>query len=402
VLFLALTTVLASGGGERALDTVVLTDGERLEGHVLYEGPAALTLRVGSRERELPLESVADVRSVARSLRLLLDQYAFVDGTDARQMLDLARFSRARELDGLAEVFALRALEIAEDDATAHEFLGHIKRGKSWYVRDGNHSVRYEDLPELRGDWKGAWEIHTPHYDVRTNLSLREALDAAMDLELFYREFYDRFGKELELREVVLRMPTQIHADSGSFPELAGDRTAYFDPARMTTYVNAERGYMRNLIFHEACHQLLYATAVSPEHSSRARGCLPAWLDEGLASWFEMVQTGPAGHAVFEDRRQSAHYMTVHQTATKPYDLSRVLTFGAEDFHASSRVDLKYAQSYTLVEFFMRGDFYRHRESFFAVLRGAYAGKCTSSDVRGAMVVGADEFEAAWNAYVGR
>ena len=402
MLLFFLTAALAPGGVERALDTVVLADGERLEGYVLYEGPETLTLRVGSRERELPVKSIAEVRSVSRSLGLLLDQYAFVDGNDGRQMLDLARFSRARKLDGLAEVFALRALEINEDDVAAHEFLGHSRRGKSWYVRDGNRSVRYEDLAELCSDWKSAWQVRTPHYDLRTNTSLREALDAAMDLELFYREFYDRFGKELRLREIVTRMPTQIHADGGSFPALAGDRTAYFDPSGMTTYVNAERGYVRGLVFHEASHQLLYATAVSPELSADARGCLPAWLDEGLASWFETVQSGPAGHAVFEDRRQSAHYMTLHRTTAKPYDLSRVLTFGTDDFHASSRVDLKYAQAYTLVEFFLRGDFYRHRESFFAVLRGVYAGKCTSADVRAAMAVDADDFEAAWNAHVGR
>jgi hypothetical protein len=226
-------------------------------------------------------------------------------------------------------------------------------------------------------------------------------LDIAMDLELFYRAFYERFGKELELCEIVRLMPVHVHADGKSFPDLAGGRMPYFDPSLMTVIVTAEAGYLRNLLIHEATHQLLYATAVSAEHSARAKGCLPGWLDEGLSCWFESIQTGPPGRVVFEDRRQSAHHQTVHRTAERPYDFSRVLTFGPEDFHASTRADLKYAQCYTLVEFFLRGDHFAHRDSFFAVLRSAYGGNCSSQDVRQTLNVAPDEFERAWKAHVG-
>lgn len=387
--------------GERPLDVVVLKNGTELEGHVLREGDEGLLLRVGTRERTIPAVEVGEVRSVARSLALVLEHYARTEITSAVQVLDLARFARSRGLEGLAEVFALRALQAEPESAAAHEFLGHRLRGERWYANDGSRSLPFADLQELRKDWGSAWEVATPHYALRSNLPLVQVLDIAMDLELFYQAFYARFGEELELCEIVRLMPVHVHADGASFPDLVGKRMPYFDPLLMTVIVTAETGYLRDLLVHEATHQLLYATAVSAEHSARAKGCLPGWLDEGLACWFDAIQTGPPGRAEFDDRRQSAARMALHRSADRPYDLSRVLTFATEDFHATTNLALKYAQCYTLVEFFLRGDYFAHRDSFFAVLRGAYGGNCSSQDVRQALTVAPEEFERAWKAYVG-
>jgi hypothetical protein len=390
------------GEDERPLDVVVLKDGSELEGHVLREGDQELLLLVGTRERTIPAAEVGEVRSVARSLALVLEQYTRTEITSVLQVLDLARFARARGLEGLAEIFALRALESQPESAAAHEFLGHRLRSERWYASDGSRSLPFEELRELRKDWGSPWEVATPHYALRSNLPLGQVLDVAMDLELFYQAFYARFGDGLELREIVRPMPVHVHADGVSFPDLVGNRMPYFDPGLMTVIVTAEAGYLRDLLIHEATHQLLYATAVSAEHSPRAKGCLPGWLDEGLACWFEVIQTGPPGRAEFDDRRRSAYRMAIHRSAERPYDLSRVLTFGTDDFHATSNLDLKYAQCYTLVEFFLRGDYFAHRDSFFAVLRSAYGGNCSSQDVRQALTVTPEEFERAWEAYVGQ
>jgi hypothetical protein len=349
----------------------------------------------------IPLGEVREVRSVARDLAQLLELFEQSQPSSAEPMLDLARFARARELAGLAEVFALRALVADPDKGEAHELLGHELRGKRWQVREEGRWIPFDELGEVRADWQSAWRLRTPHYDVRTNLTLLEAFEIALDLELFYREFFGLFGKQLELNEIVLPLPVHVHATRKSFPELVGARS-YFDRALTTVITTAEGGAVRDSVLHEATHQLLYATAASPEHHPRAKGCLPSWLDEGLAVWFEVIQDGPPGRVTFDEKRSSLHYLTLHRAADKPYDLSRVLTFGSDDFHASTRIDLKYAEAYTLVEFFLRGDYYAHRESFFAVLRNAYGGNCSSQDVRRALTVGPEEFERAWEAHVGR
>jgi hypothetical protein len=289
-------------------------------------------------------------------------------------------------------------LVVEPDKAEAHEFLGHELRSKRWQVREEGRWIPFDELDEVRADWQSAWRVRTPHYDVRTNLTLAEAFEIALDLELFYREFYGRFAKELELDEIVRRLPVHVHANGKSFPELHG-RSAYYDPLLLAAIVNAEGGLARDAVLHEATHQLLHVTAV---WATRAKGCLPGWLDEGLAVWFEVVQDGPSGLVTFDEQRRSLHYLTVHRAADKPYDLSRVLTFATGDFHGSSRIDLKYAQAYTLVDFFLRGDYYAHRDSFFAVMRNAYAGNCASQDVRREMVVDPEDFEEAWEAHVGR
>jgi hypothetical protein len=79
-----------------------------------------------------------------------------------------------------------------------------------------------------------------------------------------------------------------------------------------------------------------------------------------------------------------------------------VLNFSTSDFHASSKVDLKYAEAYTLVHFFLHGDQGQHWEAFDEVLVGAYAGKCSSTYFEQCLDLPERDFEQAWHAYVGR
>ena len=77
-----------------------------------------------------------------------------------------------------------------------------------------------------------------------------------------------------------------------------------------------------------------------------------------------------------------------------------MLNFASGDFHDSSNVDLKHAQAYTLVHFLLHGDEGRHRAGFFAFLRGAYAGKASSTDFKSAIGAPMEELEAGWTAHV--
>src|SRR5262249_10941647 len=155
----------------------------------------------------------------------------------------------------------------------------------------------FSDLGRVRKEWKHAWELRTTHYRLATNLDLASACDLALELELYYRAFYARFGKALGLRDVTDPMPCEVHPDQAPHPA-TGDRMAYFDAVPRTVYELALGGLVLDALLHEATHQLLYCTAVEPR---KATGVIPAWLDEGLAEYMSSTRTGTPAHPVYRD-----------------------------------------------------------------------------------------------------
>lgn len=377
-------------------DVVELQDGSRVEGRVVFESDAKVVVRVGSRERELERGKVKNVSSVARSLRMALEQWGKIEDDDPVRTLDLARFCRGRGLEGEANVLAHRVLARAPENEEAHAFLGHEKRKDGWAVRDGKKRYLFAELGDVRKDWGEAWEFETTHYRLRTNLSLASACDMALELELFYREFFALFGTDLELFEIVKPMECQVHADRGSFPEASG-RIAYFDPECNVLFELAVSGYVLDVLLHEATHQILHNTTAE---TRGGLGEVPGWLHEGLAEYMSNCRVGAPAHASYDERQRSTRHFASHREAKSPYDLGRILTLSAGDFSSSSKSDLKYAQSYTLVHFCLHGESAAHRPGFQEFLRRVYRGKGSSSDFKSALGLEEREFEKAWTEYV--
>jgi hypothetical protein len=397
-MFLSLAAALfALGGSDRKPDVVTLQGGAQLEGYVIYEDDSSLVLRVGSRERRLELKDVAEVRSATRSLAELFAALDAHPPVGAAAYLDLARFCRMRSLEGECALFAWGAIASDPGCAEAHELLGHRKRGSTWSAPESGRWYPLERLTELRRDWGRAWELSTTHYRLRTNLPLREALDAALDLERGYRIWFALFGRDLRMEDVIEPLEVEVHADSASYPESTG-RGAYYDSAGRILQVDASGGFDRGALVHEAVHQLLAATAESPDRSPS--GSVPGWLDEGLAELVRAGCTGAPGALRFDPTGRDQGHFALHRAERKPYDLSRVLNFNAGDFAASSRADLKYAQAYTLVDFCMSAEEGRYRPSFVEFLRGVWRGQSSSTHFKNALGLKDNEIERAWKAWV--
>ena len=126
----------------------------------------------------------------------------------------------------------------------------------------------------------------------------------------------------------------------------------------------------------------------------------PVWLDEGLAQYMEAALTGKPGELVIVPGRRDKGGFATHAKAKKPYRLNRVLNFQSDDFHASTKQHLKYAQAYTLVTFSLHGGQGAYRDGFFTYLRSAYAGKDSSTHFKKAIGVKEKELEKAWAEYV--
>ena len=393
-VWLLLLLGVAPGDGS---DVVVLQDGERLRGRVVYEDRERLILRQGSRDTELEMSTVEHVESLIRNLDALLDRDLKASPRDLGENHMLAEQARESGLTGEAEIFAWRMLAVDPANETAHRFLEHKKRPTGWVVPlEGRAAVPFDKRVTLARDWGNAWEFSTLHYNLRTNLPLDQALHLAIDLERLYLGFFELFAVELKMLEICEPMNVQVHADASSYPESANEVGRY-EAANDTLYIDASVRFSMDVLVHEATHQLLHDTAIRERTNS---GEIPGWLDEGLAEYVAGCSVGGPHMLRLEPGRANMARFRIHAEAEEPYPLSRVLTFSTADFWTSSRQDLKYAQAYTLVHFCLNGDVARHRAAFFEFLRGAYRGQSSSTDFKKCLSVDEQKWDGEWGRYV--
>src|SRR6185503_12555846 len=306
-------------------------------------------------------------------------------------------FAQAQEmgLDGEAGVYAWRLLIADRANAGAHDFLGARKRGQGWVLPLQGRWVDWEKRHELSKDWGSCWELSSLHYELQSNIPLPRALDTMLDIERLYRAFFELIGPELGIYDVCHPMKVHVHADDASYPEVSSE-AGYYDPETDVLSLKAERGFDCTTLAHELTHQLLQDTAFREKNRD---GCIPAWLNEGLAEYMAagVKSTAPL---VFEAGRANPQQFQEHARAAKEaFDLTRVLSFSAGDFDAGTGRSLKYAESYTLVHFLLHGLKGRYRPGFFDFLRDVYAGKGSSTDLRNALDVDWRQLQKDWDLY---
>jgi len=379
-------------------DRVVLKSGKELVGHVVFEDEERLVLRRGTKDREIEQGKIDEVESRARAIRTLVEEMVQFDPWRPSDNEQLALRASELGLDPEARVLWWRVLAHEPDNVAAHEALGHKKAGKSWRILHAGRRVRMDKVRDIATDFGKAWEFSTSHFDLRSNLPLEQVLDLAIDLERLYVGFYGLFGKELELYETEDRMMVQVHADSASFPERAGEDGYFVGQTNLLT-VNASRGLSMHLIAHEATHQLIFNTAVEER---RYKGAIPSWANEGIAEYVASMAGGShPGRLTLNAEQLRRDAFQRQASARKPLSLSRVLNLGDSDFNASTNRELKYAQVYTLVHFCLHGEDERYRDMFLSFMRSAYLGQGSATDFKRTFGLKKNrDFEGEWRGYV--
>ncbi len=406
-MILALLTVLAlvptqsprpNSSGDRPLDQVVLADGTRLEGRVVFEDASKIVLRIGSRDRVLERPEIQSAETRLSAWREAMDRWRHLEKEDATKIADIATFATRVGLREEARVFALRAVAVDPENRLAREILGHERKekDKDWSLREDGRRWTWTERVKRSRDFRDAWQLETTHWSMRSNLPLLDATNAILDLENVYATFFDVVAPVVGAYHVDAPLAAQVHADSGSYPEVGGGRGFYDRVGRVLT-VNADGGLDRGLLVHEATHQLLAATAVLVRGG---KGEISPWLDEGLAEYFRATIVGPAGRMSYDENAIDARSMRAQEHATDTYKLSRILTFDAGEYLSTSRQDLKYAQSYNFVHFLMAADNRRYQPRFFDFLRSAWDGHGSSTDLESALGAKIDAIEKAWIVWV--
>ncbi len=401
VPLLCLALLVAPGDDELEGDTLLLTSGKTKEGRVVYEDDEVVILRKGSKETEYERAEVDQVDSRVRNLDALLDRLD-AKGPDVMRdgaaLAELAQFAEASRLSGEAELLFLAALIADPAQPVALEALGCRERKGDWSYKKGSKWIENNELSTAVEKWKDRWELRTVHYTCETNVPLALAVRAMLDLERFYRAFYDLFAEEVRLVEPLESMDFRIHADTSSYPEPGDGRVAWFDPSDRLTHVNASVKPWTDDMVHEAVHHVFHMTTVRAKSS---KGNIPAWLDEGTAELFGTGLAGEPGFTVLAPDSIDAAHIRGHAQAEKPYDLSRVLAFRADDYLGSVDRRLKYSQSYTLTYFLLYGDGGSRRDQFMEFLRQAYEGKSSMTVFQDVFETESkDKFEETWFAAI--
>jgi hypothetical protein len=384
-------------------DTVTLKKGGELKGRVVYEDDVMLLLRIGTKEKQIAQAEIESVHAITRSLHELLDKLAEVDGTapgpaQVDGLMGLATFAQDNDLPGEARLLFLRVLLVAPEHPGANAALGNREKEGKWTLTHDKRQHSTSELAKVGLDWGSRWTLETTHYKLLSNLALPAAIHAAFDLERQYRAFYDFLQQHLRLLDITEeKLVVELHGDSDSYPEPGDGRQAYFDGEALALYVEASRSLNRGSLAHEAAHQLLYMTT---KRTRGGKGEIPAWLDEGMGEYFRAALKGAAGHATFEFGLPLADHLKTIREADKPLDLNRVLTFVATDFLVSTDANLKYAESWALLQYGLHGADGAHREAFMDFIKSAYQGKSSMTDFKKAIEMDIDDFEKAFFTWV--
>jgi hypothetical protein len=278
-----------------------------------------------------------------------------------------------------------------------------------------NQWLPADEADALRADFfDRPWSITTPHFKLRTNAPLREAIAferrVEQFLDLFFSLLGDVIGKErLPLAE---RFATSRTA-SRSVPRryevwYFAERSQYADyfrrefhkqedislgyfmpPGEARSFKTAPRSYFfrdpnpaidtESTLFHEISHQLLFESAGASKFD---RNTGHHWVWEGLGTYFETVHVmDEAGSMAIGEpigpRMDQARLRLVERGERIP--IQRFVALDRARFEEDPAIYLHYAQAMALTVFLMHGEDGRYRDGFLDYVRAGYDGRLNAT-----------------------
>lgn len=282
-------------------DVVRLVDGRELTGRVFsrLDGDE-IVLQQGRARQRLARAQVASMDTVRERVADCLRRFDQLPD-HAQHLWYLVGYAQSRQLPDLARLLAIDLVLRHPDHEPAREFLGHRRRGKDWLWPDADQWRTLPDLERQHAEWGHAFGLDSEHFRVRTDASLRRAVDTLFDLERVYVWWMARFGEGLHLYELRGdRVVFEVWRERGSFPRLNKHEHPYFlhriedtQPPLGRTYFDGTAGRATRLT-EVAVQALLYRTlADDPGLRSAHRFC--GWGEVGLARFAEHCLAGPPG-----------------------------------------------------------------------------------------------------------
>lgn len=205
---------------------------------------------------------------------------------------------------------------------------GQASGGGFVSTRALKHSAKWiERQDKAHEDWKNAFRVKTPHYDIKTNIGYEFSLTIASAMEQiddFYRDVY-RFRKSASRLNLNL-FRKRSDFDRFSVNHLGGGLGlgvgGWFDRNNtVAAYDRSEGGGsledLYRTVFHEASHYFM---------SLLTKDSAPIWLTEGVATYFEGARLTGDGRVVKNRIPDGRAFEWLYFEKTKPHTLKDLIT----------------------------------------------------------------------------
>ena len=287
--------------GDDMRDTVQLHSGKTVRGRVLRRfDPNELVIVQGGKRKEFRHDKVAEVSTVRDHLREFFEARQGQDHDAADTHWHLCRWAHDRELYHLARVEAYATLARDPDHIDAHTYLEHKQRGNgTWRWRLDGRLVSKSRFDDRTGEIGSGLELRSEAFILQTNVDLRRATDALLDLERLHVFWLEEYGPKLELDEIVDPLPVKLFKSQDDFPALTSSyRRPYFlpNPHNEKSFLYFEEDADRPTgMFSTVTQHILYHSLARDADPGDPKARFCDWLEIGLGEWMESRCSGPAG-----------------------------------------------------------------------------------------------------------
>jgi hypothetical protein len=283
-----------------------------------------IVLLQGGKRVRMPRTEVANMDLVGDRVREFCERRVRMKDS-ARAQWFLVEWAQAKGLPGLARAQAMLLALDSPDHAQAHEFLGHRKSPKGWLWEHDGRGLLLEQLEEALA--KSPMRIAGERFAVRCDANLRMATAALLDLERLGAFWFERFGADLPLREVVDPIEIVVHRSVDSFPKWGFRSLPYWSPPPHEdaghTFCAGPSPVRPQQLFFVGAHALLYRTMIGEVDPRDQRDRVCAWLEIGLSMHLDSMMEGPAGFAAPGKAR--AQDLQALQALGRTYRLTHLL-----------------------------------------------------------------------------
>ncbi|MBL8734295.1 MAG: hypothetical protein JNN13_18105 [Planctomycetes bacterium] len=389
-------------------DHLTRKDGHVLHGRVVEPfADAEIELRQGGKRLRLQRGDLTSIDLVGDRVRTFCERRLRQKDSPKAQVY-LVDWAAAQGLTGLARLQAM-ALVLQDDDNTAlHEFLGHERSAKGWlWEHDGRRLLKEQFDAALA---KAPLLLRGERFSLRCDGGLATNVNALLDLEQLGVAFYDRFGKELQLKETLLPVEVFAHRNSDQFPKWGFRPVPWYEPPPHGdvghTFYQGPAPLRPERLFFVGTQGLLYRSLIGEADRGNDRDRVCPWLEIGLGMVMEFSMQGPAGFARPGDlRAQDLQALTALSRGYRLTHLLHLPMYGSFYLTDDNNTAVNWSAATMFVAWLLEPDNSpATRAPFLRFVRQALAEKKgdSSSAFDGAMGRRVEELEAPWREWLAK
>jgi hypothetical protein len=298
--------------------------------------------------------------------------------------------------------------EVLREDpehAEARRILGYVKAGGQWRWPDWEKATpRKPPLNHPKLGWRASsyWSLEMPHFQIVSNHSSNEILEAARELEnlhTLWRQIFFRYwstpaalaarfsgsneplAHERPKMQVVLFQSQKEYAAyvASAHPKAAATLGLYNDKEHISYFFGGDKSVYPTW-YHEATHQLFQeAVPGVRDQPGQQRNF---WALEGAALYMESL----ANRGTFwtaggceSDRLQFARYRTL---SGEQRPLARLTAFSRNEIQNNDDIGRIYTHAAGLTHFLLDGADGKYRDAFTDLLTAIYRGEDTADSLQ--------------------